>query len=99
MGRLAAVVGLEQHRLPVFPRLQFWFGYGMHLGVCLWMWNHPPTFQSSQCRIPAMLGMDRSSPGCQTFPQHWLACWLWEGCRSPPPELLGFPGITAQPCW
>lgn len=40
-----------------------------------------------------------SSPGCQTFPQHWLSWWLWEGCRSPSPELLGFPGITARPHW
>lgn len=35
-----------------------------------------------------MLGMDSSCPGCQTFPQHWLSCWLGEGCS---PHLLS--------CW
>lgn len=48
-----------------------------------------------------MPGMDRSTPGCKTFPQRWLSRSLLavEVCRSPSPKLLGFPGVTAGPGW
>lgn len=60
--------------------------------------SHPPCWAASAGDQQAGTG---TLQGAKPFPSTGSPepCWLWEGCRSPSPDLLGFPGVTAGLGW
>lgn len=54
--------------------------------------SHPPCWAATAGGQWGLAGTG-APQGATPFPSTGSpgACWLWEGCRSPSPELLGFP--------